>query len=55
MTEGAIKLSFDDKFLALTFDHECFNTLAAGNLMATNQINGLSIFEIEAQFAESTL
>ena len=47
VTEVAVELSLDDHFLALTFHHAGFNTLSACNFIATFQIDGLFIFEIE--------
>jgi hypothetical protein len=55
VTEWAIKLAFDDKLLAFTFDHERFNALTARNFTTTHHIDGLSNFEIEGQFAENTV
>ena len=55
MTEGAIELTFDNKFLVFALYHESFNTLTTGSFVATNQINRLSIFEIEEVLADGAL
>ena len=52
VTEGAFELAFDNKFLALTFDHLCFHTVTARSLTATHQINGLSVSKVELKLAE---
>ena len=36
VTERAFELPFDDKFLALTLDHQCFHALTASNFSAAN-------------------
>jgi hypothetical protein len=54
VTVRTIELSFYDKILALTLDHDVFNALATGNFTTTNQINGLPVFKIERKFAELT-
>ena len=54
VTEGTIKLAFDDKFLVLTFYHECFHTITACNFIAANQVDRFSIFKIKVVLAEET-
>ena len=54
VTEGAFELAFDNKFLALTFDHLCFHTVTACSLTATHQINGFSVSKVELKLAERT-
>jgi hypothetical protein len=36
VAKHAIKLSFDDEFFALTFDHEFFNALKASSLLTAD-------------------
>ena len=55
VAERAFKLAFDYKFFVLTFNHKCFNALTTGILIAANQVNRLSIFEIEEVLAKGTL
>ena len=52
VTERTIKLSFNDKILARTFDHEIFHALTASNFFTTLQLNWFSIFKIERKFTK---
>jgi hypothetical protein len=54
VTERALELPFDNKFLALTFDHLCFYTFTASSLTAAHQINRLSVFKVELKLADRT-
>ena len=54
VTEGAFELAFDNKFLALTFDHLSFHTVTACSLTTTHQINGFSVSKVELKLAERT-
>ena len=54
VTERTIELTFDDEFLALTFDHNSFHALTASNFFTTLQLYWLSVLKIERKFAELT-
>ena len=53
VTERAIKLSSNDKFLAFTLHHAGFDTLSAGSFIATLQVDRLSILKIKEIFADA--
>ena len=55
VTERAIELALNDQFFTLTFHHAGLDTLSASNFIATDQIYGLFVFQIEREFADSAL
>jgi hypothetical protein len=55
VTEMAIELTLDNKFLALTFHHAGLDTLSAGSFIAAFQENWFSILQIEEMLADSAL
>ena len=55
VAKRAIELTFDHYFLALTLDHEFFNTLSTGHLSTTYQIDRLSHFKIELELAKGAM
>ena len=54
VTERTIELTFNDEFLALTFDHDSLHALSASNFFTTLQLYWLSVLKIERKFAELT-
>jgi hypothetical protein len=54
VTVRTFELAFDDKLLALTFDHLSFHALTTCCLTTTDQINWLPVFKIELEFAKRT-
>ena len=54
VTERAIELPFNDKLLALSFDHEGFHALTTSSLITTLQNNGFPVLKIKRKFAELT-
>ncbi len=47
VTERTIELTFDDEFLALTFDHDSFHAFTTSNFFTTLQLYWLSVLKIE--------
>jgi hypothetical protein len=55
VTEMAIELALDNKFLALTFHHAGLYTVSAGSFIAAFQVDRFSILQIEETLADGAL
>ena len=55
MAKRAVKLTFDDKFFVLAFDHLLFDAFTARSFLAAFQKYRFSVFKVKLVFAELTL
>jgi hypothetical protein len=55
VTEMAVELTLDNKFLVLTFYHASLDTVSAGSFIAALQVYRFSILQIEETLADCAL